>query len=130
MAYFFPPRKLFKLGNTCSVGLGSGKTPAKNYLFGPFVCLCARVWICVCVCVCNKCGCVKQFRVKFPCVLRSQPHIIHSFIHSCVFVMASHYTLVWKIFRIYLLIFIYACVGVLIAQPMAVLYSIYISMFI
>lgn len=63
------------------------------------------VFVLVYVCVYNKCGCVKLFRVKFPCVLRSEPH----FIHSCLFVVASNYTLVWKYSGFIFLIFISMC---------------------
>lgn len=125
----FPPRKTFQIGKYLpgfSVS-DEKKTPAKNYLVGPFMCACVcACWAYVCMCVCahNKCGCVKLFRVKFPGVLRSEPHFIHSFMCVC---RGSELHFGWKIFRIYLLIFIFPCVGVLIAQPMAALYHIHLN---
>lgn len=136
----FPPQKLFKLGNTCSAfGFDKKKHRQKTIWLVP---LCANVCSArnafvyghgqvraryVCVCLYNKCGCVKLFRVKFPCVLRSEPHFIHPFMCVCRgFELHSGL----KIFRIYLLIFRYIvcpCVGVLIAQPMAALYYIHLN---
>lgn len=136
----FPPQKLFKLGNTCSAfGFDKKKSTGKK-LFGwslyVRMCtarampLCMGMGRCVlgmCVCLYNKCGCVKLFRVKFPCVLRSEPHFIHPFMCVCRgFELHSGL----KIFWIYLLIFRYIvcpCVGVLIAQPMAALYYIHLN---